>query len=169
MRANGRTGQAGGVGMVEVEVDFKSMDGVMDISEVARRAGVAASTLRFYEKKGLIAATRSAGGRRHFAPGVLDQLALVAMGQAAGLSLDEIRAMLSPAGEPRMDRALLLARADEIDAAIRRMQAMSQSLRRAAACTASSHTECQTFQRLLKVAAAGRLKPQGASLRPALR
>lgn len=139
----------------------------MDISEVARRAGVAASTLRFYEKKGLISATRSEGGRRHFAPGVLERLAMVAMGQAAGLSLDEIRAMLSPSGEPRMDRALLQARADDIDAAIRRMQAMSHSLRRAAACTASSHTECQTFQRLLKVAAAGRLKPQGALLRGA--
>ena len=66
----------------------------MDISEVARRTGMAASTLRFYEKQGLISATSPAGQRRRFAPDVLDQLALIALGQAGGLSLEEIRAML---------------------------------------------------------------------------
>ena len=47
----------------------------MDISEVARRTGLASSTVRFYEKTGLIKATSSAGERRRFAPDVLDQLA----------------------------------------------------------------------------------------------
>lgn len=136
----------------------------MDIADVAKRTGVPASTLRFYEKKGLISATRAAGGRRHFAPGVLDQLALIALGQAGGLSLDEIRTMLSPEGAPHVDRALLLTKADEIDATVKRLQAMSQGLRHAAACPADSHTECPTFQRLLKVAAAGRLK-QGPAAR----
>ena len=66
----------------------------MDISDVARRTGLPASTLRFYEKKGLITAVSQAGERRRFAPDVLDQLALIALGQAGGLSLDEISAML---------------------------------------------------------------------------
>lgn len=130
----------------------------MDISEVVRRTGVPASTLRFYEKKGLISATRSTGERRHFAPDVLDQLGLIALGQAGGLSLDEIGAMLSPAGAPQVDRNLLMAKADEIDATIKRLRAMSEGLRHAAECPAPSHAQCPTFQRLVKVAAAARLK-----------
>lgn len=134
----------------------------MDISEVARRTGVPSSTLRFYEKKGLITATSPAGERRRFAPDVLDQLALIALGQAGGLSLDEIGAMLSPAGEPKVDRQVLSAKADEIDATIKRLRAMSEGLRHAAECPAANHAQCPTFQRLLKVAAAGRLKQRKA-------
>ncbi|HHQ4823006.1 TPA: helix-turn-helix domain-containing protein [Pseudomonas aeruginosa] len=134
----------------------------MDISEVVRRTGVPASTLRFYEKKGLISATRSTGERRHFAPEVLDQLGLIALGQAGGLSLDEIGAMLSPADTPQVDRRLLIAKADEIDATIKRLRAMSEGLRHAAECPAPSHAQCPTFQRLVKVAAAARLKQSRA-------
>lgn len=130
----------------------------MDISEVARQTGVAASTLRYYEKKGLISATRSEGKRRHFTPDVIDQLGLIALGQAGGLSLDEIGAMLSPSGIPRVDRNVLIAKANEIDATIKRLRAMSEGLRHAAACPAPSHAQCPTFQRLIKVAAAARLK-----------
>jgi DNA-binding transcriptional MerR regulator len=129
----------------------------MDIAEVAKRAGVPASTLRYYEKKGLIASVGPEGTRRRFAPGVLDQLALVALGQAAGLSLDEIRSMLSPSGGPRIDRQVLAAKADEIDTAVRQLRAVSRGLRHAAACPATSHAQCPTFQRLLKAAAAGAL------------
>ncbi len=129
----------------------------MDISEVARRTGLPASTLRFYENRGLITAVSAAGERRRFAPGVLDQLALIALGQAGGLSLDEIQAMLSPEGGLRVDRQLLLDKADGIDATIKRLRAMSQGLRHAAVCPAANHAQCPTFQRLLK-AAAGRVK-----------
>lgn len=137
----------------------------MDISEVARRTGMAASTLRFYEKQGLISATSPAGERRRFAPDVLDQLALIALGQAGGLSLDEIRAMLSPSGVVQVDRQVLLAKADDIDATIRRLRAMSQGLRHAAQCPAPNHAQCPNFQRLLKAAAKGRLK-QSATAAP---
>ena len=134
----------------------------MDISEVARRTGLPASTLRFYESKGLIKAVSAAGERRRFAPGVLDQLALIALGQAGGLSLDEIQAMLSPQGALRVDRKLLLAKADSIDATVKRLRAMSQGLRHAAECPAANHAQCPTFQRLLK-AAAGRVKQSRAA------
>ncbi len=90
----------------------------MDIAEVARRAGVPASALRFYEKRGLIASGSRQGGRRRFAPGVLDQLALIALGQAAGFSLDEIRSMLSPGGGPRIDRRKLSAKVAEVETTI---------------------------------------------------
>ena len=129
----------------------------MDIAEVARRAGVPASTLRYYEKLGLIASVGPPGVRRRFAPAVLQQLALITLGQAAGLSLDEIRSMLSPSGKPNIDRKLLVAKADEIDTAIHRLRAVSRGLRHAAACRAPSHAECPTFQRLLQSAASGAL------------
>ncbi|APX75332.1 Copper export regulator [Achromobacter insolitus] len=134
----------------------------MDISDVARRTGLPASTLRFYESKGLIKAVSAAGERRRFAPGVLDQLALIALGQAGGLSLDEIQAMLSPEGAWRVDRNLLLAKADSIDATVKRLRAMSHGLRHAAECPAANHAQCPTFQRLLK-AAAGRVKQSRAA------
>lgn len=130
----------------------------MDISEVARRSGVAASALRYYERKGLIRSLEREGARRHFAPAVLEQLALIALGQAGGLSLDEIRSMFTPQGEASIDRALLAAKADEIDRMASRLKAMSRGLRHAAECPAASHAECPSFQRLLKAAAAGALE-----------
>jgi len=129
----------------------------MDIAEVARKAGVPASTLRFYEEKGLIASVGRQGLRRRFAPAVLDQLALIALGRAAGFSLDDIGAMFGADGRPSIDRGALSSKADEIDATIRRLKAMRNGLRHAAVCPAPSHAECPTFQRLLREAAAGTL------------
>ena len=141
----------------------------MDIAEVARRAGVAASTLRYYEEKGLIASTGRQGLRRRFDPRVLDQLALIALGKASGFSLDEIASMFAPDGSPSLDRRMLSAKADEIDGMVARLKAMSKGLRHAAVCPAPSHGECPTFQRLLRAAGSGALA-QGigpASLRRA--
>ena len=127
----------------------------MDIAEVAKSTGVPASTLRYYEKMGLIASLNPQGTRRRFADNVVDQLALISLGQAAGLSLDEIRSMFSSSGQPNIDRQMLLDKADEIDALIKRLRAMSHGLRHAAACPAPSHAECPTFRKLLKAAASG--------------
>lgn len=134
----------------------------MDISEVARRSGVAASALRYYERKGLIHALRTPGARRQFAPAVLDQLALVSLGQAAGFSLDEIRIMFTPGGEPNIDRAMLSAKADELERMVKRLKAMIEGLRHAAACPAPSHSQCPSFQRLLKAAASGAMETRRA-------
>lgn len=130
----------------------------MDISEVARKSGVAASALRYYERKGLIRSLASQGVRRRFAPAVMDQLALIALGQAAGFSLDEIRSMFTPDGEPDIDRAMLAAKADELERMVKRLKAMIDGLRHAAVCPAPSHAACPSFQRLLKAAAAGALE-----------
>lgn len=138
----------------------------MDISEVARLSGVPASALRYYESKGLIHTLARDGGRRRFAPDVLDQLALIALGQAAGFSLDEIRTMFTPDGQPSIDRALLSAKADELDRTVKRLKAMSEGLRHAAVCPAPSHAACPSFQRLLKAAAAGMMEAQPRPLAP---
>ena len=127
----------------------------LDIAEVARQSGVPASTLRFYEEKGLIASTGRRGLRRLFEPGVLERLALIALGRAAGFSLDEIALMFAPDGRPRIDRQLLAAKAEELDGRIRELSAMRDGLRHAAACPAPSHLECPTFRRLVRAAASG--------------
>ena len=144
----------------------------MDIAEVAKRTGIAASKLRFYEEKGLITSSGRQGLRRVFAPGVLDQLALIALGQTAGFSLVEIGSMFAPDGRASIDRAMLADKADEIDAMVRRLKAMSRGLRHAAECPAPSHAECPTFQRLLRAANPAvrtrRKAPVAASRRAAL-
>src|SRR3546814_8415079 len=68
----------------------------LDIAEVAQRSGVPASALRYYEEKGLIASIGRRGLRRLFDPGVLERLALIALGRAAGFSLAEIALMFAP-------------------------------------------------------------------------
>lgn len=121
----------------------------MDIAEVARKSGVPASTLRYYEEKGLIASVGRRGLRRLFAGSVLQRLAFISLGQSAGLSLDEIAGMFAPDGNLRIDRKLLALKADELDATIRKLTAMRDGLRHAVACPAPSHMECPTFRRLL--------------------
>jgi DNA-binding transcriptional MerR regulator len=127
----------------------------LDIAEVAQRAGVPASTLRFYEEKGLIAPTGRRGLRRQYDPGVLERLALIALGRTAGFSLDEIAHMLAPDRQPRIDRRVLADKAEELDRRIRELGVLRDSLRHAAACPAPSHMECPTFHRLLEAAASG--------------
>ncbi|HEU4538829.1 MAG TPA: helix-turn-helix domain-containing protein [Polyangiaceae bacterium] len=129
----------------------------LDITEVARRSGLNASALRFYEEKGLIASVGRRGLRRVFDPGVLERLALIALGRAAGFSLDQIALMFAPDGRPRIDRRMLTAKADELDRTIRELGALRDGLRHAAACPAPSHLECPTFRRLLGAAARGAL------------
>jgi DNA-binding transcriptional MerR regulator len=129
----------------------------LDITEVARRSGVPASTLRFYEEKGLISSIGRRGLRRLFDAGVLERLALIALGRAAGFSLEEIARMFAPDGRLRIDRQMLAAKAEELERTIRKLSAMRESLRHAAACPARSHMECPTFRRILRAAASGAL------------
>lgn len=131
----------------------------LDIGEVARRSGVAPSALRYYEEKGLIAPVGRNGLRRMYDEAVLERLALIALGRAAGFSLDEIAGMHAAGGKLVIDRAVLLARADELDGTIRQLTAMRDGLRHAAQCKAPSHLECPTFRRIMKAAAAGIIAP----------
>lgn len=73
----------------------------LPIGEVARRSGMAASALRFYETLGLISSERSAAGRRRYPRAVLRRLAFIRAGRNVGLTLDEIRSALSTLPEGR--------------------------------------------------------------------
>ena len=62
-----------------------------DISEVAKQSGVPASTLRYYEEKGLIASNGRRGLKRTFDPDVFEKLGLIALGRASGFTLAQAR------------------------------------------------------------------------------
>ncbi len=70
-------------------------DSWIPIGELAKRSGLAASALRFYEEAGLIASGRSDSGRRQYPRSGLRRVAFIRAAQAVGLSLDEIRAALA--------------------------------------------------------------------------
>jgi MerR family redox-sensitive transcriptional activator SoxR len=83
---------------MQVKVSFKSRilmaHPPIPIGALAKRSGVAASTLRFYEAQGLIQATRSQAGRRMFGRDVLRRVAFIRVAQSIGFTLEDIRAAL---------------------------------------------------------------------------
>ncbi len=66
----------------------------LTVGEVARRSGVAVSTLHFYEAQGLIHSWRNQGNQRHYAREVLRRVALIKVAQRTGIALADIRAAL---------------------------------------------------------------------------
>ena len=136
------------------------------IGEVVRRSGVAASTLRYYEDKGLIRSVGRRGLSRVFRADVLDKLALIALAQSLMFSLDDIAPMVQGDGLTDLDRTRLLHKAAELDGLIGRLGAARDELRRAAACPAPRHADCPSFQNLLETAA-GRGPAGRGFIRPA--
>lgn len=74
---------------------MSSLANRVTISELARRAGVATSALRYYEQLGLISSERTTGGQRRYARAMLRRVAFVRAAQAVGLSLGEVRVALA--------------------------------------------------------------------------
>ncbi len=124
----------------------------MDIGILARLSGAAPSALRFYEEKGLIRSSGRNGLRRQYEPEVLDQVALITLGRSAGLTLDEIGKVLTVGGRATVDRQMLAHRADAFDEQIRKLTAIRDGLRHAAACQAPDHMACPKFRRLMRLA-----------------
>jgi MerR family transcriptional regulator, redox-sensitive transcriptional activator SoxR len=71
------------------------MGDVLTIGEMARRSGVAASALRFYEEQGLVHAERNDSGHRRYSRSALRRVAFIVFAQKIGLSLEEIRTELA--------------------------------------------------------------------------
>lgn len=124
----------------------------LDIGEVIKHTGLPASTLRYYEEKGLIKSIGRHGLRRLYAVSVLQQLSLISLGRLAGLSLSEISNMFAADGTATIDRQTLLDKADELEQTMTQLSAMRDGLRHAASCSAANHFECPTFIKMLKTA-----------------
>ncbi|MEG0184507.1 MAG: MerR family transcriptional regulator [Stenotrophomonas sp.] len=123
----------------------------LDIGEVVRRSGVPASTLRYYEQLGLLQVLGRRGLRRQYDEQVLERLALIGLGQAAGLSLQQIGASLPRQGRIMLDREALLAQAEVLQRQIAQLQRVRRHLQRAAACPqAQDARQCGSFRKLLR-------------------
>ena len=96
---------------LQVKVNFKSstkfvrhfaMAGLLTISEISRRSGVASSALRFYEERGLIKSERAGSGHRRYPRAVLRRIAFIVFAQRMGLTLEEIGLELAKLPENRV-------------------------------------------------------------------
>lgn len=124
----------------------------LDIGDVAHRAGLKASTLRYYETLGLVKPDSRKGLRRQYDDSVLDRLALISMGQSAGFSLTEIGAVLQDGENFDIDKQRLHAKADQVEQHIRRLRILVRALRHVADCSAPEHSECPAFRRMMRKA-----------------
>lgn len=120
----------------------------LGIGEVARRSGLAVSALHFYERRGLIASTRSGGNQRRYARDVLRRLAVIRVGQRAGIPLETIRAALDtlPASRTPTKRdwaRLSAAWRDVLDARIADLQHLRDQLSDCIGCGCLSLRSCR--------------------------
>jgi MerR family redox-sensitive transcriptional activator SoxR len=74
----------------------------LSIGEVARRAGIRASAIRYYERVGVLPPARLVHTKRRYSPDIFQQLLLIQCAQAAGLSIAEMRLVLNPAEDTHM-------------------------------------------------------------------
>ena len=120
----------------------------LTIGEVAQRSGVAASALRFYEERGLIASGRAGSGHRRFSRSVLRRIAFIVFAQRVGLTLDEIGvelAKLPPDRAPtRRDWSRLSSRwSTRIDARIAELERLKAGLTECIGCGCLSLERCK--------------------------
>ncbi|HTW10330.1 MAG TPA: redox-sensitive transcriptional activator SoxR [Acidimicrobiales bacterium] len=122
----------------------------LSIGEVADRAGVATSALRFYEKEGLIASERTSGGQRRYRRDVLRRVAFIRVAQRVGLTLGEVRAALGelPEGRSpnRSDWGRLSSRwRGRLDERIRLLEGLRDQLSSCIGCGCLSLTTCALY------------------------
>jgi MerR family redox-sensitive transcriptional activator SoxR len=119
----------------------------MRIGEVATRAGVNVSLVRYYDRIGLLPAAERVSGQRRYDESALRRLAVIDIAQRAGLSLDEIKELLEHGNDPMSDRLRELAdrRLPDIDALIERAQRVRSWLQTAQSCGCQAIDDCRLF------------------------
>ena len=117
------------------------------IGDVAARAGIATSRIRYYEEIGLLPAPERVSGQRRYDDSVLRRLSVIDVAQRAGLSLDEIRELVDHGNDPMSDRLRALAehRLPEIDALIERATRVRAWLAAATTCGCERIDDCALF------------------------
>jgi MerR family redox-sensitive transcriptional activator SoxR len=127
------------------------MDGFpeLTIGEVARRAGVATSSIRYYERIGLLPAPERTHGQRRYDPEVLGKLGFIGVAQSAGFKLREIKELIDGVdganGMGEQMRSLSTRKLDEVEALLERTRAMKGWLETAKECGCASPEECTLF------------------------
>jgi MerR family redox-sensitive transcriptional activator SoxR len=126
---------------------MSSEPSTMRIGEVARRAGVNVSLVRYYDRIGLLPPAERVSGQRRYDDSALRRLAVIDVAQRAGLSLEEIKELLDHGNDPMSDRLRDLAerRLPEIDALIDRAQRVRTWLETATGCGCQRIDQCALF------------------------
>jgi MerR family redox-sensitive transcriptional activator SoxR len=124
------------------------MADLLTISDVSRRSGVAASALRFYEERGLIASERAGSGHRRYPRAALRRIAFIVFAQRIGLTLDEIGAALAKLPQHRApegpDWAMLSGGwTTRIDERIAELQRLREGLTGCIGCGCLSLDRCK--------------------------
>jgi MerR family redox-sensitive transcriptional activator SoxR len=121
-------------------------DGMLGIGEVARRVGVRASAVRYYEERGLIAPEGRRGGKRVYGQQAVERMALIGFAKELGFSLDEIRVLLDgfPRDTPAGARWSELAanKLAELEAMSRRIETMRAALQHISRCGCGDLDRC---------------------------
>ncbi len=127
------------------------MDGFpeLTIGEVARRAGVATSSIRYYERIGLLPEPDRLGGQRRYDPDVLGRLGFIGVAQSAGFRLREIKQLIAgvdgATGMGQQMRLLSSEKLGEVEALLERTKAMKGWLEVAKECGCATPAECALF------------------------
>ena len=123
----------------------------LSIGEVARKAGVPASTLRYYEKAGLLPAPPRRSGQRRYTEAVLGRIRLVRLALEAGFTISETRVFLTGFSEqtPPAARWRMLAarKLEEVNALMDRAQRMKLLLETGFRCRCLRLEDCEKFLR----------------------
>lgn len=120
---------------------------LLAIGEVAARAGMSASRIRYYEARGLLAAPEREAGKRRYGPEVLRRLAIIEASQRVGFALDEIRDLLGSRDQPAHERLRQLAvmKLPELDELIDRAVSLRRLLEICSTCKCESIDVCRMF------------------------
>jgi DNA-binding transcriptional MerR regulator len=118
----------------------------LSIGEVAERAGIAASAIRYYEAEGLLPLPERRSGRRVYDESVVDRLAIIHLAKSAGFTVAEVKrlqggfARRTPPG--KRWRALAESKLAELDARIAEAERMKRVLRAVVRCECPTFTDC---------------------------
>jgi MerR family redox-sensitive transcriptional activator SoxR len=117
------------------------------IGEVATRAGMSPSRIRYYEARGLLPAPERAAGKRSYSGDVLRRLAIIDAAQRVGFSLEEIGELLGSRSQPAHERLreLALQKLPELDELIARASTVRRLLEICSKCNCSSIEVCRLF------------------------
>ena len=115
---------------------------MLSIGEIAHRAGLRTSALRYYERLGLLPAPQRKSGRRQYAEGVLDRLTVILFARESGFTLREIRKLFDGRPYSAGMRKLAAEKVDELDALIERAKMMQALLKTALRCNCLSLEDC---------------------------
>ena len=120
----------------------------MTVGEVAKKAGLRASTIRYYEQAGVLERGQRINGRRSYDAGILERLAVIRFAKDAGFTLAEVRELFFGFGfglgekAPARWRKLCAAKLSEIDTLMKACEQMKKALRRSLRCRCNTLEEC---------------------------